>query len=390
VLSVRYSPAYGPVPHRWALFVRPSATNRLPSPSPTRGQVLAFSATYTPGLLADLEPLVRRPQRVLLCEDTVSLAGIRQFYRLVAPPPADPAAAPQQGASQQQQGAPHEGEAEQGSATEASEAEQRRLLALKVEALLELLAGASFHQVWGSPTAGTRALTPPPSPLATALRVLVAHCACGAGHWRATVHPAPRSTRAGDQPLALPTAPVAPHPRQAVVFCNRKPAAEWLARRLSAGGYPAAYLSSDLPQAERMAAMDALRRFRLRVVVATDVLARGVDLDRVNLVALLDAPPDAATYVHRVGRTGRFGTRGVAVSLVAAGELQRLRGYVAEGRAGATAGRAARSGGRARRPFFAWVALGCAWLRLCCSFAYIATACPGERLWGHAGCQATA
>ncbi len=118
-------------------------------------------------------------------------------------------------------------------------------------------------------------------------------------------------------------------PAQAAVFCNRKPAAEWLARRLTAAGYPAAHLSGDLPQTERMEAMDAVRNFRLRVIVSTDVMARGVDLDRVNLVANLDLPPDAATYVHRVGRTGRFGSKGVAVALVTQWELQKLQGYLA-------------------------------------------------------------
>lgn len=128
------------------------------------------------------------------------------------------------------------------------------------------------------------------------------------------------------------------------MFCNRKPAAEWLARRLSAAGYPAAPLTADLPQAERMAAMTDLRSFKLRVVVATDVMARGVDLERVNLVALLDTPPDAATYVHRVGRTGRFGTRGVSVAFVTSAELGRLQELVAEARGGEPAG--GRAGGR--------------------------------------------
>jgi superfamily II DNA/RNA helicase len=140
------------------------------------------------------------------------------------------------------------------------------------------------------------------------------------------------------------THPPNPNPPQAVVFCNRKPAAEWLARRLGAAGYPSVSLSSDLAQPERIAAMGALRGFRARVVVATDVMARGVDLERVNLVGLLDVPPDAATYVHRVGRTGRFGTRGVSVAFVTPGELARLQGLVAEARGG---GR--RAGGRAAR-----------------------------------------
>lgn len=73
--------------------------------------------------------------------------------------------------------------------------------------------------------------------------------------------------------------------------------------------------------------MSAVRAFRLRVIVSTDVLARGVDLDRVNLVINADLPRQSATYMHRVGRTGRFGSRGVCVSLVGAAELHRLRAY---------------------------------------------------------------
>lgn len=76
--------------------------------------------------------------------------------------------------------------------------------------------------------------------------------------------------------------------------------------------------------------MSAVRSFRLRVVVSTDVLARGVDLDRVNLVVNADLPREAATYMHRVGRTGRFGSRGVCVSLVGEAELRRLSVYAQE------------------------------------------------------------
>ena len=64
-------------------------------------------------------------------------------------------------------------------------------------------------------------------------------------------------------------------------------------------------------------------------------MARGVDLERVNLVVNLDLPYDAATYVHRVGRTGRFGTRGLSVSYVSQAELEVLRGYLLEASGGA-------------------------------------------------------
>lgn len=121
---------------------------------------------------------------------------------------------------------------------------------------------------------------------------------------------------------------------QAVVFCNKKPAAEWLSRRLTAAGCPATYLSADLPQTQRMSAMEAVIGFKVRVIVSTDVMARGVDFDRVNLVVNLDLPVDAATYVHRVGRTGRFGSRGVAVAFVTERELALLQQYLRDVRGG--------------------------------------------------------
>ena len=239
---------------------------------PARKQVLAFSATYAPGLLADLEPLTRRPQKVLLCEETVSLRGVRQFYRLV-----DDADFGGGGGDGDGEGGDADGGSVDGgdkasiSSTQPANAADadaalQRVLSAKADAILRLLGAASFHQ--------------------------------------------------------------------AVVFCNRKPAAEWLARRLSAAGFPAAPLSADLPQLERNAVVAALRAFKLRAVVATDVMARGVDLERANLVALADVPPDAATYVHRVGRTGRFGTRGVSVAFVTRAELRQLKALVAEARGG--------------------------------------------------------
>lgn len=87
---------------------------------------------------------------------------------------------------------------------------------------------------------------------------------------------------------------------------------------------------------QRMAAMKAVRGFKVRIIVSTDVMARGVDFDRVNLVVNVDLPPDAATYVHRVGRTGRFGSRGIAVALVTQRELQKLQKYLADVKGGKT------------------------------------------------------
>lgn len=116
---------------------------------------------------------------------------------------------------------------------------------------------------------------------------------------------------------------------QAVVFCRSAGRGEALTRRLTAEGYPAVFTAGTLPQRKRMDAMDAMRGFRARVLVSTDLTARGVDLERVNLVTHLDVPRDASTYAHRVGRTGRFGTAGLSVTVVTHEELSRLRELLA-------------------------------------------------------------
>ena len=116
---------------------------------------------------------------------------------------------------------------------------------------------------------------------------------------------------------------------QAVVFCRSAGRGEALTRRLTSEGYPAVFTAGTLPQKKRMDAMDAMRRFRARVLVSTDLTARGVDLERVNLVTHLDVPRDASTYAHRVGRTGRFGTAGLSVTVVTREELSRLRELLA-------------------------------------------------------------
>ena len=116
---------------------------------------------------------------------------------------------------------------------------------------------------------------------------------------------------------------------QALVFCNARTWAEALAARLTRHGFPAAFTCGSLPQRRRMEVMDSMRSFRTRVLVSTDLSARGLDLSVVNLVVSIDQPASDATYLHRVGRTGRFGTSGVHVSLVTPEELATLQAVVA-------------------------------------------------------------
>ena len=103
---------------------------------------------------------------------------------------------------------------------------------------------------------------------------------------------------------------------QCLVFSGSQLRAESVCHRLKAEGWPAAHLTGAQCQTERLAALEALRSHRCRILVATDLAARGLDSAYVNLVVSLDLPPDPPTYLHRAGRAGRYGSRGAAVLLV--------------------------------------------------------------------------
>lgn len=116
---------------------------------------------------------------------------------------------------------------------------------------------------------------------------------------------------------------------QCMIFSNDRSGAESLANVLTANRWPAAFVSGDCEQQHRLATLALLRQFRLRVLISTDLTARGIDIASVDLVVNLDMPHDAATYLHRIGRTGRFGSLGTAVSIVTASELRVLHRYCA-------------------------------------------------------------
>ncbi|KAG0262677.1 DEAD (Asp-Glu-Ala-Asp) box polypeptide 20 [Mortierella polycephala] len=109
---------------------------------------------------------------------------------------------------------------------------------------------------------------------------------------------------------------------QAIVFLNHRSKAADLVKFLTRKGWPAMHIASGISQEERLAVMDKARKFELRVLVCSDLIARGIDIDRVNMVVNLDLPKDPETYLHRIGRTGRYGTAGLAVSLVHDAELR--------------------------------------------------------------------
>jgi superfamily II DNA/RNA helicase len=101
-----------------------------------------------------------------------------------------------------------------------------------------------------------------------------------------------------------------------VHFSSLMPRCASIADRLNIAGFAAAALHGDMHQGARNRTLDALRRGQLRVLVATDVAARGIDVPGITHVFNYDLPKFAEDYVHRIGRTGRAGRNGMAISLV--------------------------------------------------------------------------
>ncbi|MCH2095813.1 MAG: DEAD/DEAH box helicase, partial [Rhodobacteraceae bacterium] len=101
----------------------------------------------------------------------------------------------------------------------------------------------------------------------------------------------------------------------AIIFCNRKTDVDICAKSLKKYGYNAAPIHGDLDQSQRMKTLDAFRDGTLRILVASDVAARGLDVPSVSHVFNFDVPSHAEDYVHRIGRTGRAGREGKALTL---------------------------------------------------------------------------
>lgn len=111
----------------------------------------------------------------------------------------------------------------------------------------------------------------------------------------------------------------------ALIFVRTRVASSDLANELARQGYPAEALNGDLAQDARQRTLNRFRNNQLKVLVATDVAARGLDIDDISHVINYDLPEDPEIYVHRIGRTGRAGRTGVAISLVSPREKGRLR-----------------------------------------------------------------
>lgn len=111
---------------------------------------------------------------------------------------------------------------------------------------------------------------------------------------------------------------------QVIIFVKSTSRANELNRLLNECNFPSIAVHSGIPQEERIARYKSFKTFEKRICVATDVFGRGIDIERINLAINYDLPDNADQYLHRVGRAGRFGTKGLAVSFVSTEEDQQV------------------------------------------------------------------
>ncbi|CUM47688.1 ATP-dependent RNA helicase eIF4A [Debaryomyces fabryi] len=112
---------------------------------------------------------------------------------------------------------------------------------------------------------------------------------------------------------------------QAVIFCNTRSKVEFLTTKLKAENFTVSAIHADLPQAERDTIMNEFRSGSSRILISTDLLARGIDVQQVSLVINYDLPANKENYIHRIGRGGRFGRKGVAINFVTDQDVGMMR-----------------------------------------------------------------
>jgi translation initiation factor 4A len=112
---------------------------------------------------------------------------------------------------------------------------------------------------------------------------------------------------------------------QAVIFCNSRKTVDWLSSQLTAQEFPVSATHGEMPPRERKRILAEFKSGLSRILICTDLLARGIDVHGVSLVINYDLPRNFEKYIHRIGRSGRFGRKGVAVNLISEKEAGLLK-----------------------------------------------------------------
>jgi len=112
---------------------------------------------------------------------------------------------------------------------------------------------------------------------------------------------------------------------QAIIYCNTRRKVDWLQEEMQKKDFTVSCMHGDMDQRERDIIMREFRTGSSRVLITTDLLARGIDVQQVSLVINFDLPTNRENYIHRIGRSGRFGRKGVAINFLAEGDVRYLR-----------------------------------------------------------------
>ena len=112
---------------------------------------------------------------------------------------------------------------------------------------------------------------------------------------------------------------------QSIIYCNTKNKVIWLDEQMTDRDFTVSIIHGDISQAERNNIMNDFRSGNSRVLITTDLLARGIDIQQVSLVINYDIPTNRENYIHRIGRSGRFGRKGIAVNFVTRNDVRYMR-----------------------------------------------------------------
>lgn len=112
---------------------------------------------------------------------------------------------------------------------------------------------------------------------------------------------------------------------QAIIYCNRREKVEWLAKKMRDAGHTLNFIHGEMEVSERNARMRDFRNGSVRVLISTDLLARGIDVQQISLVLNYELPTQRENYIHRIGRSGRYGRKGLAINIISKEEREMMK-----------------------------------------------------------------
>ena len=112
---------------------------------------------------------------------------------------------------------------------------------------------------------------------------------------------------------------------QTIIYCNDKRRVDYVTKKMIASGFTVSSIHGNMDSKDRIDIMNSFRNGETRILISTDLLARGIDIQQISLVINYEIPHSKENYIHRIGRSGRFGRKGVAINLISRYEINRLK-----------------------------------------------------------------